>query len=72
MKYFDTPTQVKFYEPANKSWRGGIAYRDEVICGCCGGILGIEEIEEWAKEDGLKTGIRELSWCPIDEDILGN
>ena len=37
-KYYNKPTQVKFYDVDNDLWVGGIAYHDEIICGCCGGI----------------------------------
>lgn len=72
MKYFHKPTQVKFYESEDMSWHGGIAYCDEIICGCCGDVLSIKEIEKLAKEDGLETGIQELDWVPISEEIVGD
>ena len=73
MKYFDKPTQVSFYESADRSWHGGIAYRDEVICGCCGNVLKIKEIEQFAKNDYIEPGIQELPpWIPIDKEILGD
>ena len=44
--YFTSPTQVMFADPDNPgSYQLGIAYKDEIICGCCGGIFEIDEIE---------------------------
>lgn len=43
-KYFDKPKQVKFEdEEGNLCY--GIAYHDEIICACCGGILDPEEVK---------------------------
>ena len=36
--YFEVPTQVKFWDA---HYIGGIAYRNKIICGCCGHILDI-------------------------------
>ena len=46
--YFEVPTQVKFWDDCGERYFGGIAYRDEIICGCCGGIFDISEIYESA------------------------
>lgn len=32
--YFEVPTQVQFWDYKNGYYNGGIAYRDEIICGC--------------------------------------
>ena len=47
-KYFDKPTQVVYYDVDDNCWKSGIAYRDEIICACCGGIIEISEIYEFA------------------------
>ena len=63
-QYFETPTQVLFKQDAETmrengaEWFAGIAYHDEIICGCCGGI---EEVEQ----------IQPLSWIDITEAIAG-
>ena len=47
--YFEKPTQVMFADPDRDfkgDWCAGIAYQDEVICLCCGGIFNIEDIYE--------------------------
>ena len=51
--FFETPTQVKFWDPA------GIAYKDEIICG---GVFEIEEIIEDAKNDGVVPIISYELW----------
>ena len=42
--YFKVPTQVKFWDYKNGYYVGGIAYRDEIICGCCGSIFKNREV----------------------------
>ena len=77
--YFEKPTQVRFWESAELDYVGGIAYRDEIICGCCGCTLSIEEIYEHAecdRENGDNAPaeedvIQELSWISINVEIAG-
>ena len=73
MKYFDYPTQVKFYNAVNGYWFGGIAYKNEIICCCCGGIVSIDEVLADAEEAGISQGIKPYSfWVPISEEIIGD
>ena len=45
-KSFERPTQVKFCEiAAEESIQYRIAYNDEVICACCGGVYELDEVE---------------------------
>lgn len=66
-KYFEIPTQVLFRQDEETMrengahWFAGIAYRDEIICGCCGGIVEIEEVEQ----------IKPLPWVYINDAIAG-
>ena len=46
--YFAVPTQVKFWDAFSEDYIGGIAYLDEIICGCCGSVFKISEIYEFA------------------------
>ena len=62
-KFFEKPTQVKFLDRDNNKWVGGIAYHDEIICGCCGGIF---EIDEFADHE-----IVTYDWINISEEIIG-
>ena len=48
--YFDVPTQVQFWDYTYGHHRDGIAYRDEIICGCCGDVFRISEIYELAPD----------------------
>lgn len=69
---FDEPTMVKFYDPESRDWHGGIAYGDEIICACCGGILEIAEIIGCAEEDGVEDPIQVLIWVNLQDELLGN
>jgi len=59
---YPVPTQVKFY--LDGEWKGGIAYRDEIICGCCGGIQELSEFEDDEVVDYE-------SWISISDEIIG-
>ena len=71
--YFDRPTQVVFADPDNPGeWLSGIAYRDEIICGYCGGVFNIDDVIEMAREDGVKCAIHEYhEWNDIADEIVG-
>ena len=74
--YYGTPCQVKFWDcgdPDNITMYGGIAYHDEIICGCCGAILSIQEVIDDAAECGIHwdDAIIELEWIDIEEAIRG-
>ena len=43
---FEVPTQVAFWE--DNHYIGGIAYGTEIICSCCGGVVEIAEVYEFA------------------------
>lgn len=61
-KYFDCPTQVLFRDPDNEEgFIGGIAYRDEIICGCCGGIFELNEVSD----------LLPIDWIDISDSIRG-
>ena len=74
--YYDVPTQVVFYDGGEDSQHpefcSGIAYKNEIICGCCGGVDEISEVIEDAKADGIKTAIYDYEhWNDIREEIIG-
>ena len=71
--YFDRPAQVVFADPDNPGeWLVGIAYRDQLICACCGGTFDIDEVIELAYEDGVKCAIHEYcEWNDIADEIVG-
>ena len=68
--YFDTPTQVVFYDYDNECYTGGIAYKDEIICGCCGGIIEIADLYESVPE-GIEAIKEYAAWISIDDAICG-
>ena len=70
-KYFDKPTQVVYYDVDGDCWKSGIAYRDEIICACCGGIIEISEIYEFAPAEIAQPIFEYNEWCDITEDIIG-
>ena len=64
---------MRFYDAFDNMWRGGIAYHDFIICGCCGAIMPIEDIIEEANEFGVHfdDAIKELEWVDISDEIAG-
>ena len=70
--YFAAPTQVKFWDALSEDYIGGIAYLDEIICGCCGSVFKISEIYESApdtlEEDPIIIPDR---WVDFSYDIGG-
>ena len=71
--YFEVPTQVKFWDVDGDHYVGGIAYRNDVICGCCGGIFDISEIygsaPDTLKEDPIVIPDR---WVDFSREICGD
>ena len=66
--YFDMPTQVKFWDVETERYICGIAYRDEIICGECGGIISIDELYEDVP-DGIEAIEIFDSWVDFNEYI---
>ena len=71
--YFESPAQVVFADPDNAGeWIVGIGYKDEIICGCCGGVFEIDDIVEMAEEFGLVNAIYDYNdWNDIASEITG-
>ena len=72
--FYYVPTQVVFYDGGDESpiFCAGIAYKDEIICACCGGVMKISEVIADAKEDGIKTAIYDyVDWYDVREAIVG-
>lgn len=67
--YFDAPTQIAFWDEEQELYVGGIAYGDEIICGCCGGVLEIKEIMESAP-NGIAPIIPYERWANVSFDIM--
>lgn len=67
--HFDFPTQVAFWDEEQESYVGGIAYGDEIICGCCGGVLEIEEVME-STPNGIAPIVPYDHWVNMSFDIM--
>ena len=74
--FFERPTQVMFPDFDNfdeLNWLCGIAYKDVIICSCCGGVFEIADVMDCAKECGFKQAIYPFgSWVNLYEEISGN
>lgn len=58
--FYEKPTQVAFMEDEDCSVSYGIAFRDTVICACCGGVFELPEVEI----------VKEFNWwVPFQEEI---
>lgn len=67
--YFGAPTQVKFWDVDGDHYIGGIAYRNEIICGCCGSIFSIRKIYEFAPDTLKEDPIVVYDWVDISSKI---
>lgn len=70
-KYFEVPTQVAFWDEDGSHYIGGIAYGTEIICGCCGGVVEIAEVYEFAPEDVTPIVVYD-DWEAFDDYIIGD
>ena len=69
---FDMPTQVKFWDEDTSDYIGGIAFDGKIICGCCGGVIDIDEYLEYSDPDVPSSEkIIPLDWIDISEEIKG-
>jgi len=68
-EFFDVPTQVAFWE--GESYHAGIAYGEEIICACCGGVQEIKEIYDFAP-NGVEPIVVYKSWVDFNESIIGD
>lgn len=70
--YFPVPRQVLFVDPDGGKYAAGIAFGNQIICGCCGGVFEVEEIIEMAKEHTDGPAIKMYrEWEPISDAIKG-
>ena len=70
-KYFNKPTQVVYYDVNGDYWKSGIAWGGEIICACCGGVIEIAKIYEFAPAEMAQPIFAYKHWCDITEDIIG-
>ena len=66
--WFDVPTQVAYFE--ENVYHSGIAYHNEVICACCGGITEIEDLMGWAPA-GVAPIVAYKDWVSFRDEIIG-
>ena len=73
--YFLKPAQVMFFdyrEEDEPRVLTGIAFRQEIICGCCGGVIDIDKLVEAGKREGHnKVVFPYNTWEDISEAIDG-
>ena len=70
MNYFDEPKQVMFADPDNEGeWIVGIAYKDEIICACCGGVFEVADVLE-AVPEGKQAIFPYEDWADISAEIV--
>ena len=68
---FERPTQVAFWDMMQDRYLGGIAYDTEIICGCCGGIVEIVEVYEFAPRGVIPIVVYD-DWAAIDDFIISD
>ena len=67
---FDVPTQVAFWDVDGNHYCSGIAWHEQIICACCGGVFEIAEIYEFAP-DGVEPIVAYEDWIDFKEEIIG-
>ena len=60
---FEEPAQVAFIDPHDGTQLAGIAYKNEVICGCCGTRYAVKVL--------TKDGITIMPWINLVDEIIG-
>ena len=60
--------QIKFRSAEEKTWQGGILVAEGledayVICGCCGGIFEMDDVDEM---------VIFSDWVDVSSEIMGN
>ena len=71
-RYFDTPTQVCFWDYDGNHWLAGIAWNQNIICSCCGGVFEIDEIYEYAPAGLVHPIIPFDTWIDLTNEIVGD
>ena len=65
--YYDIPTQVRFWvddeEGTGVGTHTGIAYHNQIICACCGGIFLLDD------DDKTVEILKEMNWVDFSEYI---
>lgn len=66
--WFDVPTQIAYFDEDH--YEAGIAYHDEVICACCGGVTEIDDLIRWAPA-GVAPIVTYNHWYSFKETVIG-
>ena len=73
--YFLQPTQVMYFDYREENeprLLTGIAFRQEIICGCCGDVIDINKLVKAGKREGHnKVVFPYNTWEDISEAIDG-
>ena len=69
IKYFEKPTQVKFYNETDGRFLGGIGYKDFIICGECGCVLNLSDVYD-SYQETIKEPVKILNWIDISYAII--
>ena len=65
--WYDTPTQVAWFDDG--AYEAGIAYHDEVICACCGGVTEIDDLIR--APIGVAPIVTYKHWYSFKETVIG-
>ena len=63
-RYYETPTQVKWFDDLEDVWVGGIAFGNVIICGCCGNTIELDNFEK-------REVVEYEDWIDIEKEIRG-
>ena len=78
VKYFNHPTQVKWFDGEHGRWESGIGVEDYIICACCGGVIPLDEFYDEVDyynrdaEHPVENPIRALEWISLTDAIFGD
>ena len=61
--YYNVPTQVIFWSDGKEGMGRGIAYHNQIICACCGGIFRLDDDDKTVKI------LKEMDWVDFSEYI---
>ena len=69
--FFEEPKQVRWYDGDSGEYATGIAFGENIICSCCGGLMSFEEIYEAADEDNVQGIFVYNDWANLTDGIIG-
>lgn len=66
----NVPVQVMFYD--GEDMCAGILFGEQIICGCCGGVLYVCDVVAMAQDDGVDAIRLFDTWVDISDEIKGS